>query len=49
MRSSLMCEAALSRVQLYRSGTYGKLTWGPPEQKIRCRPVSFAAGPDLYE
>jgi hypothetical protein len=44
-----VCEAGLTRVHLYRSGTHGKLTGEPAGQIMRRRPVTFVAGPDLYQ
>jgi hypothetical protein len=42
-------DAAVSRVRLYRSETHGKLTGGHARGWMCCRPVSFAAGPDLSQ
>ena len=46
---SLMCEAGTIRVHPYRSGTRGKLTVNPSRQIMRRRPVTFTAGPELYQ
>jgi hypothetical protein len=43
VRRDLIC------VHLYRSGTHGKLTGESAGKIMRRRPVTFAAGPDLYQ
>jgi hypothetical protein len=39
----------LTRAHLYRSGPHGKLTAETAGKILRRGPVSFAAGPDLYQ
>jgi hypothetical protein len=47
---SLMCvRRGLICVHLYRSGTCEKLTDEAAGQIMRRRPVTFVAGPDLYQ